>query len=199
MRRCRPSSIRSKHARRHKCTEREKRRAAVSGHPQGAAVAAPTKPADRRLRTSALALLSLALFCGDARSDADDSPKDGVTVEEARVRFNYVDQKGFGYQSQAGPGPAGSERLRVYEPMFYVRIRQNPKVEHAITVPIDVITSASTDSVDAISSASRNNEAASLNVDTRVKITDDASSTSSSPVASMTNGMNRRRKGAGRR
>ncbi len=117
--------------------------------------------------------MCLALFCGNARSDADDSPKDGVRIEEARVRFNYVDQKGFGYQSQAGPGPAGSERLRVYQPMFYVRFRQNPKVEHTITVPIDVITSASTDSIDAISSASRNNEAASLNVNTRVKITDD--------------------------
>jgi hypothetical protein len=117
--------------------------------------------------------LSLALFCGGAHSDAEDSPKDGVRVEEARVRFNYFDQKGFGYQSQAGPGVAGSERLQVYEPMFYVRFRQNDKVEHSITVPIDIITSASTDAIDALTTASRHNEAGTIQVNTQVKATTD--------------------------
>ena len=117
--------------------------------------------------------LSLALFCGNAHSDAEDSSKDGVRVEEAHVRFTYFDQKGFGYQSQAGPGPAGSERLRVYSPMFYVRFRQNDKVEHTITVPIDIITSASTDAIDVVTKASLHNEAVTAMIDTRVKTTDD--------------------------
>ena len=117
--------------------------------------------------------LSLALFCGDAQIRAEDSPEEGWKVEEAHGRFNYFDQKGFGYQSQAGPGPAGSERLRVYEPMFYVRVRQNSKVEHAVALPIDVITSASTDAIDATTSASRHNEAMTLHIDTRVKTTND--------------------------
>ncbi|RLB40356.1 MAG: hypothetical protein DRH30_08580, partial [Deltaproteobacteria bacterium] len=117
--------------------------------------------------------LSLALFCGNAHSDAEDSSKDGVRVEEAHVRFTYFDQKGFGYQSQAGPGPAGSERLRVYSPMFYVRLRQNDKVEHTITVPIDIITSASTDAIDVVTKASLHNEAVTAMIDTRVKSTDD--------------------------
>jgi len=123
----------------------------------------------------------LVLFCGDAHSGADDSSEDpardstkeGWKVEEAHVRFNYYDQKGFGYQSQAGPGLAGSERLRVYEPMFYVRARQNSKVEHTVTVPVDIITSASTDAIDAMTSASLHNEAVTLHIDTRVQTTDD--------------------------
>jgi hypothetical protein len=120
------------------------------------------------------------LFCGDAHSAAEDAVKEGgrvehegARIEEAHIRFNYFDQKGFGYQSQAGPGPAGSERLRVYEPMFYMRVRQNSKVEHTVTLPIDVITSASTDAIDATTSASLHNEAGTLQVDTRVKATDD--------------------------
>ena len=113
--------------------------------------------------------LLLALFCGDAHSAAED----GGRIEEAHVRFNYFDQKGFGYQSQAGPGPAGSERLRVYEPSFYMRVRQNSKVEHTVTLAIDVITSASTDAIDATTSASLHNEAGTLQVDTRVKSTED--------------------------
>jgi hypothetical protein len=117
--------------------------------------------------------LSLALFCGDARIGAEDAPKEGWRVEEAHIRFNYFDQKGFGYQSQAGPGPAGSERLHVYEPMFYLRARQNSKVEHTVTVPVDIITSASTDAIDATTSASRHNEAGTLQIDTRVKQTED--------------------------
>jgi hypothetical protein len=101
--------------------------------------------------------LSLALCCGDAHSGADEPSREPWKVEEARVRFNYFDQEGFGYQSQAGPGPAGSERLHVYEPMFYLRVRQNNKVEHTATVAIDVITSASTDAIDVTTSASRFN------------------------------------------
>jgi len=136
-------------------------------------VAAPTRGTLRGRRAWALVPLSLALFCGDAHGGAEDAPEEGWRVEEAHVRFNYFDQRGFGYQSQAGPGPAGSERLRVYEPMFYVRARQNSKVTHTVILPIDVITSASTDAIDATTSASRHNEAGTLQIDTRVKATDD--------------------------
>ena len=136
-------------------------------------MAAPTRGTLRGRRAWALVPLSLALFCGDAHGGAEDAPEEGWRVEEAHVRFNYFDQRGFGYQSQAGPGPAGSERLRVYEPMFYVRARQNSKVTHTVILPIDVITSASTDAIDATTSASRHNEAGTLQIDTRVKATDD--------------------------
>jgi hypothetical protein len=136
-------------------------------------VGAPTRTASKRLNGWALAPLALALLCGNARIGAEDAPKEGWRIEEAHFRFNYFDQKGFGYQSQAGPGPAGSERLHVYEPMFYLRARQNSKVEHTVTVPVDIITSASTDAIDATTSASRHNEAGTLQIDTRVKQTED--------------------------
>ncbi len=145
----------------------------ASGHPPAVVVAAPTRILRCRLSPWVLVPLSLALFCGDAQSGADDSPSKDWRVEEARFRFNYFDQKGFGYQSQAGPGPAGSERLYVYEPMFYVRVRQNSKVQHTVTLPIDVITSASTDAIDARTSASRYNEAGTIQINTHVQATDD--------------------------
>jgi hypothetical protein len=121
----------------------------------------------------ALVPLSLALFCGDAHSGAEEPARERWKIEEARVRFNYFDQTGFGYQSQAGPGVAGFERLQVYEPMFYLKVRQNPKVEHTMTIPIDIITSASTDAIDATTSASRYNEAGTIQINTRIDTTDD--------------------------
>lgn len=124
--------------------------------------------------------MCLALFCTDTRTDADDNvlreaseERERWRIEEARVRFVYYDQKGFGYQSQAGPGPKGSERLYVYEPMLYVRVRQNRKVQHTVTLPVDVITSASTDSIDVMTSASRTNEAGTLQFDSEIRATDD--------------------------
>jgi hypothetical protein len=57
--------------------------------------------------------------------------------------------------------------------MFYVTVRQNSKVEHSVTLPIDVITSASTDAIDATTSASRHNEAGTLQIETRVDASDD--------------------------
>jgi hypothetical protein len=136
-------------------------------------VAARTSGTPQRLALWALLPLCLALFCGDAHSGAEEPAREPWKVEEARIRFNYFSQEGFGYQSQAGPGPAGSEELRVYEPMFYLKVQQNPKVEHTVTIPIDVITSASTDAIDATTSASYHNEAGTIQINTRIDTTED--------------------------
>ncbi|MEM7433658.1 MAG: DUF3570 domain-containing protein [Myxococcota bacterium] len=103
----------------------------------------------------------------------DASAREGWRVEESRVRFVYYDQRGFGYQSQAGPGPRGSERLYVYEPMLYLRVRQNRRVQHTVTLPVDVITSASTDAIDVMTSASRTNEAGTLQFDSEIQTSAD--------------------------
>jgi hypothetical protein len=57
--------------------------------------------------------------------------------------------------------------------MFYLRVKQNPKVEHTVMIPIDAITSASTDAIDATTSASLHNEAATLQFNTRIDTTED--------------------------
>lgn len=145
----------------------------VSGRLPGAGVAAQTSAGHGRFGLWAIVPLCLALFCGDAHSGADEPSREPWKILEARVRFNYFNQEGFGYQSQAGPGPAGSEKLTVYEPMFYLRVRQNPKVEHTMMIPIDAITSASTDSIDATTSASLHNEAGTLQFNTRIDTTED--------------------------
>ncbi len=98
----------------------------------------------------------------------------GPYVEEFRARFAYFDQRGRGLQSQAEPNElGGSERLQVYQPMFLLGLRQNPDVRHTFVLPVDVVSSASADALDAVSSASRENEAGSLDVQTDWSVTDD--------------------------
>jgi len=81
----------------------------------------------------------------------------GPTVEELFLRFTLFDQRGRGFQSKAGPpsGP-GSEDMLVLQPIGQLGIRQrNPAWSHQITFALDVVTAASPDGLDAISSASR--------------------------------------------
>lgn len=107
-------------------------------------------------------------MCGTAPGHADT-----WKIEEVLSRFTYFNQAGFGYQSQAGPGPKGSEDLHVWNPAVFLRVRQNEKVEHTIIAPVDIITSASTDALDAITSASRTNEALTVDITTRYEDTED--------------------------
>ncbi len=95
--------------------------------------------------------------------------EDGFSIDAVKVRLNAFDQRGQGYQSQASKsvlGP-GSERLTVFEPQLEVTARQGAHLHHRLAVPIDVVTSASADAldrtrVDTISSASRHNEAGTI-------------------------------------
>lgn len=134
----------------------------------GEVVAARTRRA-RRLLSWAVVLPIFVGMCGTAPGHADG----GWKVEELLSRLTYFNQAGFGYQSQAGPGPKGSELLHVWNPAVYLRIRQSEKVEHTIVAPVDIITSASTDALDAITSASLTNEAFTVDITTRYEETDD--------------------------
>lgn len=93
-----------------------------------------------------------------------------LRVQSVDTRVTAFEQKGYGYQSQAGPllGP-GSEHLTVLEPQVEVVATQGPRLQHRLYVPIDIVTAASPDAVDkhrskvdAISSASRVNFAGTL-------------------------------------
>ncbi len=133
-------------------------------------VAAPTRMA--RSSGGLAAGLLLAATCAGARTHADES-RNAWTFEQAAARFTYYTQDGSGFQSQAGPGPRGAETLDVWNPAGLFRARQNERVEHELLVPIDIITSASINSVDVTTSASRMNETLTLDFKTRVTTSED--------------------------
>ncbi len=136
----------------------------------GEGVAAPT---DRASSLGWLAAtLLLAATCAGARTHAEEK-KNAWKFEQAASRFTYYTQDGSGFQSQAGPGPRGAETLDVWNPAGLFRARQNEKVEHSLLVPIDIITSASINSVDATTSASRVNETITLDFKTRISTSKD--------------------------
>ncbi len=98
-------------------------------------------------------------------SDADilDKPAPYFKFESVSLRYTHMDQTGTGFQSRAGPirGP-GLETLQVEQPQLEVVVKQGDKITHRLWVPVDIVTAASPDAIDAVSTASRRNEAASI-------------------------------------
>ena len=140
------------------------------------------------VRTSA-AIAALLLSLGAHRAHADEpngqrppapapplsdaeilGTEPGWRIESADLRLGYVWQDGRGYQSQAGPeaGP-GSEHAWVLEPWGRFVIRQNRRIRHQVVVPVDIVTAASPDAVDAMTSASLRNAAAEVDVRTTIE------------------------------
>ncbi len=76
-------------------------------------------------------------------------------------------QEGRGLQSKAGPiDGRGSEAAWIVEPLAQLRVRQSPEVVHEAFVGIDVVSSASADALDAVSTASAHNGAVTVEVTT---------------------------------
>ena len=132
-------------------------------------------------RTSLLLLLIAPALVHAEPTDADiigTADKDWH-VDDVELRTSLYTQTGHGFQSQDGsPGAAGSEAMTIFEPWALFRIRQNDKVTHEITLPVDIITAASPNAVDAfkgidaMSTASQRNESADLDIRTTIKATD---------------------------
>ncbi|MEO8699237.1 MAG: DUF3570 domain-containing protein [Kofleriaceae bacterium] len=124
------------------------------------------------VRTS---LIALAIVARGARADSVDSEiigsDPGWRVEDIQLRTTYLDQDGHGFQSQDGALP-GSEQMRVIQPSVFVTVRQSDRVVHKIALPIDAITAASPDAVDATTSASRSNVAGDLDLRTSITLTE---------------------------
>ena len=98
-------------------------------------------------------------------TDADilAKPPPLFRLESVAVRYTRFDQSGNGYQSRAGkPGGPGSEEMRVEQPQLEVVIKQGAHLTHRVWIPVDVVTAASPDAIDVVSTASRRNEAASV-------------------------------------
>lgn len=135
------------------------------------------------LRTSRLFALTLAVavaspifvFAEDPETEAEE-PSEGMEVDELRFRFATMIQRGHGFQSQDGPqGEAGSEELLIFQPMALVGLQQNERVHHTLTIPVDIVSSASTDALDATTHASLWNEAGTIELETTIDVTADDS------------------------
>lgn len=150
-------------------------------------MATASRPAaDVAVRTSRPSTLAVALMLGvaaNARAEGGPgTPSDeailgdavGWRIEDVQLRTTYLDQRGHGYQSQdtSNVGVPGSERMYVVQPSALVRVRQSARVTHEIVVPVDAITAASPDAVDATSSASRRNLAVDIDVRSAIRIDD---------------------------
>ena len=98
-------------------------------------------------------MLGVAAAAAGEPAAYDDSDvleeRQRVRVERVETRITAYDQKGLGYQSQAGPleGP-GSQTLHVLQGQAELVIQQGEQLTHRLWVPVDVVTSASADAID---------------------------------------------------
>ena len=148
------------------------------GPPPGAAAPASEAPARRRLGLGALAALAGAARAPRPPSpttapppsftDADilGKPPPYFRIEQVNLRYTHFDQSGTGYQSRAGPlgtgvpfkvkpGRPGSEWETVEQPQAEIIAKQGDRITHRLWVPVDIVTAASPDAIDAVSTASR--------------------------------------------
>lgn len=115
----------------------------------------------------------LVILLGAGIADADSIDKEiigdqGWAFEDFTLRTSYLEQNGHGFQSQDGALPGG-EHMTIFQPSALVTIRQSDKVTHQIAIPIDAITAASPDAVDATTQASRRNVAGDFDLRTSIK------------------------------
>jgi len=114
-------------------------------------------------RTSKLAALLLlsSLPNASARAQADD-----WAVERAGYRFALFEQQGRGIQSRAGQDPlaAGSEHAWIFQSILAMQVRQDRNAVHNIAIPVDIVTAASPDALDAVSTASRETESVTVDI-----------------------------------
>jgi hypothetical protein len=99
-----------------------------------------------------------------AFSDADIlEPPSYFRLRSFAARYSHFEQTGEGFQSRAGPprGP-GSQDLSVEQPQIEAVIEQGEDLVHRFWIPVDIVTAASPDAVDVVSTASRTNEAGAL-------------------------------------
>ncbi len=153
---------------------------------------------------SALALGSVAAAADDPPPSAPSTPALAPTftdtdilgkpapyfrIEAFNVRYTHIDQDGTGYQSRAAPrggpgaelritgpkGGPGSEWLTVEQPQAEILAKQGDRITHRLWIPADIVTAASADAVDAVSTASRSNEAGSVDWTIKYKATEKTS------------------------
>ncbi len=137
-----------------------------------------------RARTEALAgaTLILALLLSvvpSLRSQRRPTDYGEWEVEQMAFRFAVFQQEGRGLQSQAelDASGRGTEHAWIFQPILSALIRQDRDTTHSLTLPVDIVTAASPDALnpDVVATASRDNEAAGLDLVTTVRDTDQIS------------------------
>ncbi|HEY8090873.1 MAG TPA: DUF3570 domain-containing protein [Polyangiaceae bacterium] len=120
------------------------------------------------------ATAAVVLACSVAMADAGDGSLSDVRIldamgaklrlESVATRVTAFDQYGHGFQAQGGLTPLspGSERLTVFEPMGEFVFSQGERITHRLWMPVDIVTNASPDAIDVMSSASRHVEGGSI-------------------------------------
>jgi hypothetical protein len=121
-----------------------------------------------RFLCASILLCAATVAQADGLSDEEILGQDtAIHVDSVRARFSHFDQTGHGYQSQADRPSVKSprsEEITVEQPQVEILAHQGKKFTHRLWVPLDVITAASPDALDAISTASRVNEAGSIDL-----------------------------------
>lgn len=122
-----------------------------------------------------VAPLSMASARGESRGDLTEEAIFGTPesfrIQSVRLRFTHIDQDGRGYQSQAqrrSIRDPGRERVTIEQPQLEVLATQG-KFTHRFWAPVDIVTAASPDATDIISTASRVQEAGSIEVNSRYR------------------------------
>jgi len=97
----------------------------------------------------------------------------GWRIEDVQLRTTYLDQRGTGFQARGQAlGEPGSEAMYIIQPSAFLTIRQSARVVHTVAVPLDAITAASPDAVDATTSASRRNVAGDFDLRSAFKVSE---------------------------
>ncbi|MBN8610059.1 MAG: DUF3570 domain-containing protein [Deltaproteobacteria bacterium] len=112
-------------------------------------------------------VLSIDAF---AQPDGNPLPDPDLRIDRFGARLSVFHQTGRGYQSQAeiDASGRGSEFVFIANPVIYTHITHREGITHDVYLPIDILTSASTDALDAVSTASRDNESFTLDVTTTI-------------------------------
>ncbi len=93
-------------------------------------------------------------------------------VDSVTTRITSFNQYGSGYQAQGGPTPSspGNERATILEPQVEVDATQGPRLSHRFWIPVDVVTNASADAIDVMTSASRHVESGAIDWAAKYKV-----------------------------
>lgn len=131
------------------------------------------------LTLAAVASAAVATVLAAGASRGQDRPVEWGEweVEQMAFRFAVFQQEGHGYQSQAelDASGRGTEHAWIFQPILSALVRQDRSTTHSLTLPIDVVTAASPDALnpDVRTNASRENEAAGLDLVTTVRAEED--------------------------